>query len=36
MKITVPAENTARRPELITGHGLGLRIQWACGDVIEL
>ena len=34
MKITVLVENTARRPGLITEHGLGLYIDWSGGTMM--
>lgn len=34
MEITVLAENTTRRPDLITEHGLGLHIRWAGGPLM--
>ena len=34
MKITVLSENTARRPDLITEHGLALHIDWAGGALM--
>lgn len=34
MKITVLVENTARRPELVTEHGLSMCVDWAGGGLM--